>query len=107
MGSLSNNASKITKHGWYYLLTLEYLNRLDFSLKRPILPAITELRGPIRHFIVTYCGMLVIIRVKAGKDAAFFWVVMLDSQWDNMKPNDCFNQSLGGSLDGYGINLTV
>ncbi|ERL55047.1 hypothetical protein M917_2393 [Psychrobacter aquaticus CMS 56] len=39
--------------------------------------------------------MLVIIKIKAANDAAFLWLVILDNQSDNIKPNSLFNQSLG------------
>ncbi|SJN34442.1 hypothetical protein CZ794_08480 [Psychrobacter sp. JB385] len=40
--SLSNHSGASSKHNECKLLTIEYLDRVDFSLKRLILPVITD-----------------------------------------------------------------
>ncbi|KAF0567960.1 hypothetical protein FQV37_1472 [Psychrobacter nivimaris] len=42
MYALNGDSNMIINHYQYGLLTLEYLNRLDFSLKRLILPVVTD-----------------------------------------------------------------
>lgn len=54
IGSLSNHSSTSAKHNECKLLSLEFLDGLDFSLKCSILPAITDLQKLIGDFIKIY-----------------------------------------------------
>lgn len=52
MSALSGDGNSIINHYQYQLLMSEYSDRLDFSLKRSILPVVTDQTVPINDLLL-------------------------------------------------------